>query len=63
MKIDANGVVTLQRTPFSHMSGDLQELLATVQREKLFGQFGVTFSAQGGQISQYEVLDKRTKKL
>lgn len=40
----------------------LERLIEDVQAERLYGEFGVTFSCQAGQIGQYEEHRKSTFK-
>lgn len=40
----------------------LERLVDEVNRDRLFGEFTVSFSAQGGRISHYEEFRRRTFK-
>lgn len=40
----------------------LEQLIKDVQSGRMYGDFGITFSAQGGKIGHYEEVRRRTFK-
>lgn len=40
----------------------LRDLIAEVETEQFYGEFGVTFTTQNGRIGHYEVIQRRTYK-